>query len=277
MSVPVFKKLRFLVDRFGREVTDDSRRCEALLRDLIPENRREIAVLVGAAKEMVCKDLCESSLPAEYLFNNLTERLNQNLGIELTVSRWAVSCWAYALRVECSKHFSFPFRCPCCLTGGKAEWRMAGASFLCPNAACRSKLKVSLQGTILTDEVHNLKESKIPIACAVDTTVDSNLNPQTPIPLASLVSINSPPSFEQPRRKGNVVDWIWDEFVSNLQILFKLHHYLLPSAPISRADTPSPMHNSETPGSSNGELILEFNADEDSSPADEEEDMWMLN
>ena len=43
--------------RTGRDVTTDAKLCEALLRDLCGEHRREIAVLVAAQKERVAADL----------------------------------------------------------------------------------------------------------------------------------------------------------------------------------------------------------------------------
>jgi len=40
------QKLQYIISQFGRVVCDEPKRCEALLRDLCPENRREINLLI---------------------------------------------------------------------------------------------------------------------------------------------------------------------------------------------------------------------------------------
>ena len=42
-------KLAELVGRFGLDLCNDARRCEALLRDLCGDHKREINALVSAA------------------------------------------------------------------------------------------------------------------------------------------------------------------------------------------------------------------------------------
>ncbi len=49
------QKLREIVSQ--RNILDDPRLCEALLRDLCGEHKREIFVLVAALKERVAADL----------------------------------------------------------------------------------------------------------------------------------------------------------------------------------------------------------------------------
>ena len=88
--------------RTGRDVTTDAKLCEALLRDLCGEHRREISVLVAAQKERVAADLLASQdgVPREVLLTRLTRRLQDNLGLTEEAARWAVDSWALALGLK---------------------------------------------------------------------------------------------------------------------------------------------------------------------------------
>jgi hypothetical protein len=88
--------------RTGRDVTTDAKLCEALLRDLCGEHRREIAVLVAAQKERVAADLLtpQVGVPREVLLARLTQRLQDNLGLTEEAARWAVDSWALALGLQ---------------------------------------------------------------------------------------------------------------------------------------------------------------------------------
>jgi hypothetical protein len=90
-----------IVARHGRAVTDDAKRCEALLRDYCGQCKREINVLVGALRERVASDLLNSStvVPSEVLLARLTRRLEDDLGLSEESSKWAVESWALALGV----------------------------------------------------------------------------------------------------------------------------------------------------------------------------------
>lgn len=91
--------------RTGRDVTTDAKLCEALLRDLCGEHRREISVLVAAQKERVAVDLLSSQdgVPREVLLTRLTQRLQDNLGLTEEAARWAVDSWALALGLKLSQ------------------------------------------------------------------------------------------------------------------------------------------------------------------------------
>ncbi len=91
------QKLREMVSQ--RNVLDDPRLCEALLRDLCGEHKREIFVLVAALKERVAADLLASpnGVPHEVLLSRLTRRLQDNLGLTEESAQWAVDSWALAL------------------------------------------------------------------------------------------------------------------------------------------------------------------------------------
>jgi formylglycine-generating enzyme required for sulfatase activity len=101
MSPQPRQQLVELVARYGRELAEDPRRCEALLRDYCSEYKREITLLVSAARERVAAELWagRDSVPAATLLARLTRRLYDNLGIAEGFARWAVESWALALGV----------------------------------------------------------------------------------------------------------------------------------------------------------------------------------
>ncbi len=87
--------------RTGRDVLNDAKLCEALLRDLCGEHKREIFVLVAALRERVATDLlaAQTGVPREVFLTRLTRRLQDNLGLTEEAARWAVDSWALALGV----------------------------------------------------------------------------------------------------------------------------------------------------------------------------------
>jgi len=95
------QQLAALILRFGRSVCEDSRRCEAILKDLCPEFRRETHLLVVAIKERVVADLLlmPTALPVPLQIQQLAQRLHDNLGIAENFALWTVESWALALNV----------------------------------------------------------------------------------------------------------------------------------------------------------------------------------
>jgi hypothetical protein len=93
------QKLCEIVSRYGESVCDDPRRCEGLLRDFCGGQRREIHVLVTALRERIAADLLASSdtVPREVLVARLSKKLEDNLGLDRDVARWAVESWGLAL------------------------------------------------------------------------------------------------------------------------------------------------------------------------------------
>jgi len=91
--------LRRIIAKYGNDVCGDARRCEALLKDLCGEYRREINVLVNAIEERIPLDLLAAgkTMPRELLLNRLSKRLEDNLGLTTQASDWAVNSWAFAL------------------------------------------------------------------------------------------------------------------------------------------------------------------------------------
>jgi glucose/arabinose dehydrogenase len=95
------RTLAALITHYGRALCDDPRRTEALLRDLCPEHRREVNVLVSGLRERVPVDLLAPSdgLPSAVLLGRLAQRLEDHVGLAPAAARWAVESWALALDV----------------------------------------------------------------------------------------------------------------------------------------------------------------------------------
>lgn len=93
------QQLKNMINQFGRTVCEDSRRCEAILRDLCPEYKRETHLLIAALKEHVVVDLLRASptLPISFEINQLAQRLHNNLGMAENFALWAVESWALVL------------------------------------------------------------------------------------------------------------------------------------------------------------------------------------
>jgi len=94
------RKLVEIVAKHGREVVENPRRCQALLRDYAGAFRREISVLTMAVEERVPLDLLAGkTTPRQFLLGRLTRRLCDNLALSEQAARWAVNSWALALEI----------------------------------------------------------------------------------------------------------------------------------------------------------------------------------
>jgi len=93
--------LRRILDKYGKEIGNDPKRCEGLLNDLCGSYRREINVLVNAIEERVPLDLLAGadSMPPELLLARLEKRLEEQTAMTAEAARWAVESWALALDV----------------------------------------------------------------------------------------------------------------------------------------------------------------------------------
>ncbi len=118
-------------------MANDPRRCEALLRDLCGEHRREINLLISAARERIAFDLLtrHDTVPLGLLSGQLIDRLEEHLGLTNEAAEWAVHSWGLALDLDllamipqkphsASRHFApsvarTPYVFPS--TGGKAH------------------------------------------------------------------------------------------------------------------------------------------------------------
>lgn len=94
------QKLCELIKRYDASLCHHPSRLEGLLRDFCGQYRREIAVLINAAKEGVATDLLSSqNIPTNILLTRLTKRLQNNFGLEEEAARWAVESWGLALGI----------------------------------------------------------------------------------------------------------------------------------------------------------------------------------
>jgi hypothetical protein len=93
--------LRRIVDKYGKEICSDARRCEGLLNDLCGAYRREVNVLVVAVEEHVPLDLLAraGSMSPELLLTRLEKRLEEHTALTAEAARWSVESWALALGV----------------------------------------------------------------------------------------------------------------------------------------------------------------------------------
>jgi len=106
----VYQQLQYIITQYGRAICDDHRRCEALLRDLCPENKREVNVLVIALKSKVPEELMKitDAMPKELMLSRLVKRLEDDYGLAEKISLWAVESWALALGIISAKTITVP-------------------------------------------------------------------------------------------------------------------------------------------------------------------------
>ncbi len=102
MKNPARRKLVELIERHGRTLIDDARRCEGLMRDNFPANRREIAILTSALEERIPAELLRAksgAMPRNMLLARLAQRLHDDVAMEINAAHWTVRTWALALGV----------------------------------------------------------------------------------------------------------------------------------------------------------------------------------
>ncbi len=96
------QKLKLIIARYGVALHDDSKRCEAFLRDFCGQYRKEINLLINAQKENIPAELLtsqNSSLPVSLTIARLIKRLEDNLAITSEAAKWSVESWALALNL----------------------------------------------------------------------------------------------------------------------------------------------------------------------------------
>ena len=106
--------LRQMVETYGREVCLDPRRCEGLLRDLCPGEKRDISLLLTALRERIPEELVAAGQgqPIAVLAARLGKRLSDTLGLNEEAARWAVGSWALALGLASAADLPAPAAAP---------------------------------------------------------------------------------------------------------------------------------------------------------------------
>jgi 5,6,7,8-tetrahydromethanopterin hydro-lyase len=150
MNDVVREQLSRIVARFGLGICDDTRRCQAVLRDLCGDNRREINVLIGALDERVVADLLASGVgvPPEVLIARFTKRLEESRGFAEDAARWAAESWAIALGVIAATDLNtIAFTCPNCGATGRVPIESKGKKGRC--SKCKALVVISDHGANL--------------------------------------------------------------------------------------------------------------------------------
>lgn len=97
-------KLCEIAGIYGRSLLDHPQRCEAILRDLCPKERREVFLIVSALKEQVPADLLVALdvVSDDAIIAKLTRKLCDHLGLAPDAAAWAVESWLMGVRVMAS-------------------------------------------------------------------------------------------------------------------------------------------------------------------------------
>ncbi len=94
------EQLRFIIDKYGRSIIDDPRRCRGMLKDLAPKHQRETNLLMLALDQKLVAELTQKThTPILMHLDILAQRLHNNIGIQKDFAVWAIESWALALDV----------------------------------------------------------------------------------------------------------------------------------------------------------------------------------
>jgi hypothetical protein len=87
--------------RFGRAICREPQKLEAMLRDLCPESRREVFLLVAALRERILPELmaADITLPEMVVVSRSCRKLVENLCLNEDAAAWAVESWLRAARI----------------------------------------------------------------------------------------------------------------------------------------------------------------------------------
>jgi hypothetical protein len=99
MDATVRDALKSILFRHGRELLDDPRRVENLLKDHCPQAKRERAALVMVLKEGMTQRLLgtPAGVLTEAMVENSAARISEDTGLKTEVARWAIEAWADSL------------------------------------------------------------------------------------------------------------------------------------------------------------------------------------
>ena len=93
-------QLRFIIEKYGRSIIDDPRRCRGMLKDLAPKHQRETNLLMLALDQKLVAELTQKThTPILMHLDILAQRLHNNVGIQKDFAVWAIESWALALDV----------------------------------------------------------------------------------------------------------------------------------------------------------------------------------
>ena len=105
MPVEPVQALCQLSETYGRALCREPQRVEAMLRDLCPQHKREIFLIVSALKEQIVPDLMSvqvgavGGVPEEVIVSRSRRKLSDNLGFTDESATWAVESWLKASRI----------------------------------------------------------------------------------------------------------------------------------------------------------------------------------
>lgn len=100
MAKNVSEHLRDVIKQLGDEIIDSPKRLEGILRDLCPEQKRDIELVLAALHLQIVRDLRRMPAPlSRDNLNTLSLRLQDEKGYAETYASWAIRAWATALRM----------------------------------------------------------------------------------------------------------------------------------------------------------------------------------
>jgi hypothetical protein len=102
MQSQIQQKLKAIIVEHGTSIVNDPRRIKAMLKDLFPQNKREVRVLSAVLDEGFAKRLLRDGdkIPTSISIPQYAQILHDDLAIDLAMSRWAVETWAMALSLK---------------------------------------------------------------------------------------------------------------------------------------------------------------------------------
>ena len=102
------QKLQELVSNFGSDISDNHLVWKGYLKDHLAQYQRECTALINALNENIPDELLSSqiSVSPRVQVDRLVKKLEDDLGLQSEVARWAVESWAWALGVLSDKDLS---------------------------------------------------------------------------------------------------------------------------------------------------------------------------
>ncbi|HOW76062.1 MAG TPA: hypothetical protein P5102_13675 [Candidatus Competibacteraceae bacterium] len=193
-----------LIAQYGRSLSEDPRRCGALLKDYCGQYKREIFVLVSALENRVATELMNASagVPESILLSRLSKRLEDELGLAETAAKWAVETWALALGVitqPLSVSVPTPVQTTQPVSQGSAtlisSFSSTGGKLKFPKFSV-GKVKIGSKEQAAVGEIDVVKGQKIELTVADDVTDFSFLETCDPDKLVSDLNLKGCKNFD---------------------------------------------------------------------------------